>query len=256
MKHRRRIVSVLLAVLLVLGMTPAAWAAPADKTVTLRIEFAESTMQEPVTLDMPVKTFAAYGLADVTDPGYATPLHVLAAYMEQTMGATAEDMAGYITAPGGWLNAILGSNGSEINAEGVYWMFSVNGTAPVNPDTGWGYGIAEYPVQAGDILVIYGVWGGSYPSVPSYTADFDCNAYTVEAGDPLQVRLSGYDNFAQQPAVLPGATVQAGAAGDGAVGTTVTQSAVTDAEGRACTRFPPCARIRPVRWIFPVRMRW
>ena len=237
MKHRRRIVSVLLAVLLVLGMTPAAWAAPADKTVTLRIEFAESTMQEPVTLDMPVKTFAAYGLADVTDPGYATPLHVLAAYMEQTMGATAEDMAGYITAPGGWLNAILGSNGSEINAEGVYWMFSVNGTAPVNPDTGWGYGIAEYPVQAGDILVIYGVWGGSYPSVPSYTADFDCNAYTVEAGDPLQVRLSGYDNFAQQPAVLPGATVQAGAAGDGAVGTTVTQSAVTDAEGRAILTF-------------------
>ncbi len=237
MKQRRRIISTLLAALLVLGMMPTAWAAPQDKQVTLRIEFAESTLQQPVTMDVQAKTLADYGLTDVTDPGYVTPLHVLAAYMEQTMGATAEDMTGYITAPGGWLSAILGSNGSESNAEGVYWMFSVNGAAPVNPETGWGYGIAEYPVQAGDAIVIYGVWGGSYPSVPSYTADFDRDAYIVEAGDPLLVQLNGYDNFAQQPAVLGGATVQAGADGDGAVGSTVTQTAVTDAKGQAVLTF-------------------
>ena len=90
MKQRRRIISTLLAALLVLGMMPTAWAAPQDKQVTLRIEFAESTLQQPVTMDVQAKTFADYGLTDVTDPGYVTPLHVLAAYMEQTMGATAD----------------------------------------------------------------------------------------------------------------------------------------------------------------------
>ncbi|MEG2303848.1 MAG: PQQ-binding-like beta-propeller repeat protein [Lachnospiraceae bacterium] len=135
-------------------------------TVTLYISGYDSIIQTPVKVTMPdtYRTLQAYGLTSVdakVDPGYFTPLHVLAQYCETTYG----DVANTLTCgTSGFLMDIAGMKGGTRQATDTSLMYAVNHAYPKPAGSQWGYGIAECPITGGDFIAIYDMWYSSHAS--------------------------------------------------------------------------------------------
>lgn len=192
---KKRLLSLLLSLALVVGIALPAASAQAAKsggiTVTLRIEEADGTLAPPREITLTQKDLQAdYGLA-LKDPGYLTAYHAMAEYFMLYEGAARENMAAdYIgLSASGYLQTIMGSRGAadEELAENCGWMFAVNDKTPIDPATGYGYLMNEYPLQNGDDVVIYGI---DY-YLMSYYAAFDKTEYTAQQGEPVTVTLKG-----------------------------------------------------------------
>jgi len=230
-KFQARIAVVAAALLVsLLVAVPSAWAQ--EITVTLRVEYLEATMVPPTEVTLQWQDWSAYGIPG-TDPGFITPLHVLAEGMMQFGGTTTPPA---IAAPGGFLSTINGSSGSNAGAPNTFWMFAANQAMPTNPDAGWGFSTANYPVQNGDAIDILGMWSGDWMAgVSPYLSFFDSASYIVQVGQPLELTLLGLDGFndfnVPPTTPLAGATILADSATAGTLGATTATSAVTGADG-------------------------
>lgn len=72
----------------------------------------------------------------------------------------------------GFLSSI-GNVAGSTSEPWVYWGFKVNGAEPQNPDTGWGFGIGDYPLQENDqISLVY----GTFEDMPVQCACYDNDA--------------------------------------------------------------------------------
>lgn len=79
----------------------------------------------------------------------------------------------------GFLSSIGPLAGSD-SAPWVYWGFKVNGGEPQNPDTGWGYGIGDYPLQENDeISLVY----GTMEEMPAQCSSYDNDTSLAPGGD-------------------------------------------------------------------------
>lgn len=139
-------------------------------TATLRVDGYGKSVLYPTNVTLPdtYQTLESYGLGNVKDPGYYTPLHMLAEYCKQH-GMKPADQIDVTT--NGNVNNFLGAT-----SEGAYMMFSVNNGCPIDPSTGWGYLQGTYPLQAGDQVVLYS-WHHNN-SVYAYFTEENLNAST------------------------------------------------------------------------------
>lgn len=230
-----------LALVITSSFTTVAGAQSGSVTATLRIEYAEATLLTPTeyTVDGQ-KTLTDYGFDDIEDPGYVTPMHFLGQYAFDDYGVDADTIDTVIGQSGGNLNTILGSTGSADGQEQTYWMFTVNGKTPIKPDGINGYTLADYPVQPGDQIVVYGVWGGVWGSVNTYHTRFTQQALTCQVGQPLTVTLEGqsiYDFTAGNLSPIDGASILCDTQ-DANGGFALTDSGKrTDANGQATLTF-------------------
>ena len=223
-------------VLSLFALVPAAFAQ--EITATLRVEYREATKLPPTELTVEWQDWSAFGIT-ATDPGFITPLHVLAAGLDYQYGAGSA--ATMISAPGGFLATIGGSNGSLTGETNVFWMWAANQTMPVSQTTGWGYGPGQYAVQDGDAIDFMGSWGGQWGVASPYLSFFATDTFTATAGQPLNVRLlglDGFDDFAVPPtAGLADAEILKDAlldsAGQPQLGATTLSGITTDADGYA-----------------------
>ena len=84
----------------------------------------------------------------------------------------------------GFLSSIGQLAGSD-SAPWVYWGFKVNGGEPQNPDTGWGYGIGDYPLREHDqISLVY----GTMEEMPAQCSSYD-NDTEKAPGEERQAEL-------------------------------------------------------------------
>lgn len=239
-KGMRRWIALLLAAAMLFACTVTALAANGltAATVTLRIEYAEQSETVPVELTVTHRDFSEYGLTDLTDPGYVTPIHVLAEYFVQERQVAVAEVKNYIGISGTYLSTIDGSSGSKQGQGETSWMFAVNDLTPVKPENpSVGYMMADYPVAANDEITFYGVWWGDYmEAVDAYYTYFDQKAYQGVTGEPVEVSLRGrgiYD-FSTANQAIGGAEIladQQNAQGDK---TATTQTGfVTGEDGKA-----------------------
>ena len=205
MKNTKKLLSLLLVFVMTITLTNGFVAKAAETiTVTLRLEQDQTTLTKPVQITMTPDDVKAYGdLKLPTDT--MTPLHVLAKYLITQKGATEENLSNYIVFNKGFLSGIsvngtaktdFGSASSDPKVKDAYWMFAVNDTSPVNPATGYGYMMNEYPMQDKDSLVLYGVWGGDYVNAVSpYYTTFAQENYQAETNQTFNIKLIGFDIF-------------------------------------------------------------
>ena len=205
MKNTKKLLSLLLVFVMTITLTNGFVAKAAETiTVTLRLEQDQTTLTKPVQITMTPDDVKAYGdLKLPTDT--MTPLHVLAKYLITQKGATEENLSNYIVFNKGFLSGIsvngtaktdFGSASSDPKVKDAYWMFAVNDTSPVNPATGYGYTMNEYPMQDKDSLVLYGVWGGDYVNAVSpYYTTFAQENYQAETNQTFNIKLIGFDIF-------------------------------------------------------------
>ncbi len=93
-----------------------------DIQVTLSIVSADNLIALPTELTVSYSTYSALGLTGIAedDPGYITPLHVLAAYYTQIREVSIDNMDQYIqTDADGVVTLLEGMNGTEDNREGA-----------------------------------------------------------------------------------------------------------------------------------------
>lgn len=165
-------------------------------TATLRVDGYGKSVLYPTNVTLPdtYQTLESYGLGNVKDPGYYTPLHMLAEYCKQH----GMDPAQQIDATSeGNVNNFLGAT-----SEGAYMMFSVNNGCPIDPSTGWGYLQGTYPLQAGDQVVLYS-WH-HYNSVYAYFTEENLNAST---GQTFIVTLKSNDGMGSSETFCEGADI-------------------------------------------------
>ena len=205
MKNTKKLLSLLLVFVMTITLTNGFVAKAAETiTVTLRLEQDQTTLTKPVQITMTPDDVKAYGdLKLPTDT--MTPLHVLAKYLITQKGATEENLSNYIVFNKGFLSGIsvngtaktdFGSASSDPKVKDASWMFAVNDTSPVNPATGYGYMMNEYPMQDKDSLVLYGVWGGDYVNAVSpYYTTFAQENYQAETNQTFNIKLIGFDIF-------------------------------------------------------------
>lgn len=199
MKQTKKMISAILVLILVLGLPMQAFAnqgkdqkaSLSQKNVTFRIEYLEATLQATKDLTVDYKTFSEYGLpSSLNDPGYITPMHILAEYFEKEFANAGG--VGNIDAPG-YLKSIMGSEGSIEGDGPCGWMFMVNNKIP--SEDGLGYTITDYPVKDGDQVVIFGIWYSFDGKSTSYNTFFDHSHYTAETGEPINIKLLGREIF-------------------------------------------------------------
>ncbi|MDR1604377.1 MAG: DUF4430 domain-containing protein [Gracilibacteraceae bacterium] len=160
---------VLTALPQVVATTPLA-AAETGVPVTVRIEAVGETLLPKTALTVESFVDGGYGL---TDDGGATAAHAL------VQAATGAGLAlGY----GGYLTSVA----AYANDSDRFWLFMVNNETPLDAGTGFAHGIGDYEIQPGDNIVFYfAEW------MTAYRVNFDTEAVTVEAGEPLALTLTG-----------------------------------------------------------------
>lgn len=165
-------------------------------TATLRVDGYGKSVLYPTNVTLPdtYQTLDSYGLGEVKDPGYYTPLHMLAEYCKQHGMDPAQQIDA--TAEGN-VNNFLGAT-----SEGAYMMFSVNNGCPIDPSTGWGYLQGTYPLQSGDQVVLYS-WH-HYNSVYAYFTGENLNAST---GQTFIVTLKSNDGMGSSETFCEGADI-------------------------------------------------
>ncbi|MCL2745527.1 MAG: PQQ-binding-like beta-propeller repeat protein [Coriobacteriia bacterium] len=235
--HVRSNISLRLALVLaifafsLLVMVPVAWAQ--EVTATLRVEFIEDTRLAPMEVTMEHRPLSDFGI-NMSDPGFVTPIHLLAEGLEQRYGAGSA--ASMINAPG-MLMTIDDSFGSIAGEPNVWWMFAINQSMPVSTDTGWGYASNQYRVQNGDDIDFLGMWGGQWGVASPFIGFFGSQTYHTTVGQPLEVELlglDGFDDFAVRPSrILEGAEILVDPAGSTRAGATTASGTFIDEEGLA-----------------------
>lgn len=165
-------------------------------TATLRVDGYGKSVLYPTNVTLPdtYQTLESYGLGKVKDPGYYTPLHMLAEYCKQQGMDPAQQI---IVTEEGNVNNFLGAT-----SEGAYMMFSVNNGCPIDPSTGWGYLQGTYPLQSGDQVVLYS-WH-HYNSVYAYFTEENLNAST---GQTFIVTLKSNDGMGSSETFCEGADI-------------------------------------------------
>lgn len=177
-------------------------------TVTLRVEGYGNTEVQPVKVTLPAtyQTFSDYGLNISQDPGYDTPLHVLAQYCKDEYGADKDAMSALIdVTAGGFLNDFC--NDKDNWPTDVYWMYAVNQDSCPSDSKGTGYTAASCPIKDGDTVVFYASWYSSFE--PSNYAYFDQTEAAATIDQPLTLTLLGKGNMSAQStaAAIDGATL-------------------------------------------------
>ncbi|MCL2379600.1 MAG: hypothetical protein FWC81_02275, partial [Coriobacteriia bacterium] len=236
----RVIAAIVMLILFLIAAVPVAWAQ--EITATLRIEHLEDTRMAPTEITFEHRPWGEYGIPGITnpDPGFITPIHVLAEAFEQTYGSGAA--ADRIVANNFGIVSIDGRAASIEDASNVWWMWAANQTMP-EQFPGWGHTLVTYPVQDGDYIDILGSWGGTWPSDPGWLAFFDSASYRVTAGQSFDVRLRGLDGFndfgAASMTDLAGAEILIDPIGGNRVGATTssTPAITTNAQGMATLSF-------------------
>lgn len=165
-------------------------------TATLRVDGYGKSVLYPTNVTLPdtYQTLESYGLGKVKDPGYYTPLHMLAEYCKQQGMDPAQQI---IVTEEGNVNNFLGAT-----SEGAYMMFSVNNGCPIDPSTRWGYLQGTYPLQSGDQVVLYS-WH-HYNSVYAYFTEENLNAST---GQTFIVTLKSNDGMGSSETFCEGADI-------------------------------------------------
>ncbi|MCF2681297.1 PQQ-binding-like beta-propeller repeat protein [Faecalicatena contorta] len=150
-------------------------------TATLRVDGYGRSVTYPTSVTLPdtYKSLAEYGLTDETDPGYYTPLHLMAQYCVDR-GIDPADKTKGIDISDGFLTNFLGVKYSN----DTFFMFEVNNQYQVD-SSGDGYGIATYPLQANDNVVVYD-W---YWSTNAAYAYFSQENMSANAGEEFTVIL-------------------------------------------------------------------
>lgn len=220
----KRLTSLVLALCLALGalLTPAYAAAGAPRggagiSTTLRVEGYGFTAVEPTAITLPdtYKSLPEYGLtawAD-KDPGFYTPLHVLAQYCVDN----GLDPADVIDATPGFLQDFLDTNADA--PTDVYFMYMVNDAYPAKDGTG--YLIDGCPLANGDEVTLYDLWYSAYAG--SLYTYFAGDSLTANTGEPVSVTLMGTAGMnAAAASPVKGATILASKDGgaEAEVGTT------------------------------------
>lgn len=215
-------------------------------TVTLRIEQDQATLAKPIQVTMTEDDVKAYGSMEFSTD-VMTPYHVLAKYLITKRGATEETLQDYLLVSSGYLNGISldgnikkdnGSPSSNPDIQDCYWMFAVNDASPVNPATGFGYSLNEYPVQDKDEIVFYGVWGGDFAnSINPFYSTFDKKEYQANTKQSIAVSLLGFDIYNDY-----GAKANRGISGAHVVvtdeaGNKVSSEYITDKDGKVSLLF-------------------
>lgn len=165
-------------------------------TATLRVDGYGKSVLYPTNVTLPdtYQTLESYGLGNVKDPGYYTPLHMLAEYCKQHGMKPADQI---VVTTNGNVNNFLGAT-----SEGAYMMFSVNNGCPIDPSTGRGYLQGTYPLQAGDQVVLYS-WH-HYNSVYAYFTEENFNAST---GQTFIVTLKSNNGMGSSETFCEGADI-------------------------------------------------
>ena len=177
-------------------------------TVTLRVEGYGNTEVQPVKVTLPAtyQSFSDYGLNISQDPGYDTPLHVLAQYCKDEYGADKDAMSALIdVTAGGFLNDFC--NDKDNWPTDVYWMYAVNQDACPSDSKGIGYTAASCPIKDGDTVVFYASWYSSFE--PSNYAYFNETEAAATIDQPLTFTLLGKGNMSAQStaAAIDGASL-------------------------------------------------
>lgn len=164
-------------------------------TVSLQVDGYEDTLIGQVSVIMPdrYKSLKEYGLpvSEANDPGFYTPLHVLAQYCEQTY----QDVSMIGVTESGYLFDFM-DDAATYPSTG--YMFVVNDTYQIMPGYNYGYGINQYPVRDGERINIYNSWYvydyGSTSKNGNY-AWFSEGATTVEQNNKAVVILNTISSF-------------------------------------------------------------
>lgn len=207
MKQNYKLISFVLVIAMFFSLTDSFTArAESSVTITLRIEQDETMMASPVQITLTdTDTQTDYGLGLATGPvaETATPLHALAKYMK-SRGADDTTMNQYIAADFTYGSAYItgisiqgkclaepygsAASGSQDN---VYWGFTVNDAAPIDPVGHYGYAADQYILKNNDTVVFYGLWNAWPAEDETLYSYFDRASYTTTIGENLSVSLTG-----------------------------------------------------------------
>lgn len=203
-------------------------------TVDFRLDATDMTVMPPQPMVVEYRTLASYGITEIEEPGFITPLHVLAEALHQQTGSNDLVEDGALTFYSyGFVSHIMGGNGSSGDNGSYGWMFTINRAFPTFPDSpGTGYAMHQYPMQEGDSIAIHGI---SY-SVRAKVAFFEEESLNVTTGEPFDVHLYGYDSYSMPemtPENIAGAEILYSKDG----GAETEAGVQTDADGRATLTF-------------------
>lgn len=177
--------------------SPDTFTAPATPiTATLRVELYDSTWQLPLEVTMPAeyRPLSFYGLNVKQDPGYFTPLHLLAEYCLSQKLSPAEQIE---VTPTGFVTNFMSLKGSNHISDShgslltdTSFMFAVNDQYPTR-ENGIGYTLSDYPLAAGDTVVLYDMWFSS-ATIGGHYAYFTQKAISGYTGDPIPFQMLGF----------------------------------------------------------------
>lgn len=176
-------------------------------TATLRVDGYGKSVLYPTNVTLP-DTYKplvgedGYGFTEEQvgeDPGYYTPLHLMAQYCVNKGITPSEDTKG-IDIEGGWLKNFLGAK-SELD---TFFMFEVNNICP-NDGHGNSYTFVNCPLSSGDNIVVYDwYWSENSNSAYAYFAEENINA---SVNTPFTVTLKSNNGMGEGAAVCSAAEV-------------------------------------------------
>lgn len=174
-------------------------------TATLRVDGYGKSVLYPTNVTLP-DTYKplvgedGYGFTEEQvgeDPGYYTPLHLMAQYCVNKGITPSEDTKG-IDIEGGWLKNFLGAK-SELD---TFFMFEVNNICP-NDGHGNLYTFVNCPLSSGDNIVVYD-WYWSENSAYAYFAEENMHA---NVGTAFTVTLLSNDGMGYTTGPCQGADI-------------------------------------------------
>lgn len=176
-------------------------------TATLRVDGYGKSVLYPTSVTLP-DTYKplvgedGYGFTEKQvgeDPGYYTPLHLMAQYCVNK-GITPSEGTKGIDIAGGWLKNFLGIK-SELP---TFFMFEVNNICP-NDGQGNLYTFVNCPLSRGDNIVVYDwYWSENSNSAYAYFTEENINA---SVNTPFTVTLKSNNGMGEGAAVCSAAEV-------------------------------------------------
>ena len=176
-------------------------------TATLRVDGYGKSVLYPTSVTLP-DTYKplvgedGYGFTEEQvgeDPGYYTPLHLMAQYCVNK-GITPSEGTKGIDIAGGWLINFLGIK-SELP---TFFMFEVNNICP-NDGQGNLYTFVNCPLSRGDNIVVYDwYWSENSNSAYAYFTEENINA---SVNTPFTVTLKSNNGMGEGAAVCSAAEV-------------------------------------------------
>lgn len=172
MKKTRRFVTAILALLFVLVLSNGLFAAD-----TVNVSIYGYDKAYVVNMQVPMEKFDVAPYNSGTSPDFFTPLHAFYYALDQGTELDLTNKEDF-TCKGGYISKIDGL--SEFDAgKDSGWMYTVNTKKPT-------YGVAQYPLQAGDTVVLY--YSGGMTSPYAY---FTPGAKSIARGNSVTFNLRG-----------------------------------------------------------------